>query len=410
MKSIKYIIAIVFVTITFVVTAQQQLNQYLVIAAENNPGLKARFNDYLASLERVPQVRALPDPQVSFGYFIQPVETRNGTQQFRISANQVFPWFGIQGARGNVAAQAAKTRFEVFQESKVKLFHDVRSTYYNLYFTKKAISILDENIEILKSFQQLALIKVEAGKVSAVDEYRIEMDLNDLNNQQILLADNFMVQSVQFQNLVNDTIDRPLIVPDNLWETGFEISKNQLLDSIQMLNHQLLKIDYEKELLGLKKEVDKLEDRPGFSVGIDYINIGKGDNNLSGKDAIIFPKIGFSIPIFRKKYPAIVKEVALLESAKEFEKLDKNNWLENIFEMSYKNYKDADRRLTLYGNQTDLAIKSLRILETEYTTSNANFEELLRIEKQLLSYKLELEKAKADKQAAMSFVNYLMGK
>lgn len=410
MKSIKYIIAIVFVTITFVVTAQEQLNQYLVIAAENNPGLKARFNDYLASLERVPQVRALPDPQVSFGYFIQPVETRNGPQQFRISANQVFPWFGTQGAKGDVATQAAKTKFEVFQESKAKLFHNVKSTYYNLYFTKKAISILDENIEILKSFQQLALIKVEAGKVSAVDEYRIEMELNDLNNQQILLADNFMVQSVQFQNLVNDTIDRPLIVPDNLWETGFEISKTQLFDSIQMLNHQLLKIDYEKELLVLKKEVDKLEDRPGFSVGIDYINIGKGDNNLSGKDAIIFPKIGFSIPIFRKKYHAIVKEVALLESAKEFEKLDKNNWLENIFEMSYKNYKDADRRLTLYRNQTDLAIKSLRILETEYTTSNANFEELLRIEKQLLSYKLELEKAKADKQAAMSFVNYLMGK
>ena len=99
-----------------------------------------------------------------------------------------------------------------------------------------------------------------------------------------------------------------------------------------------------------------------------------------------------------------------MESAKEFEKLDKNNWLENIFEMSYKNYNDADMRLTLYRNQTDLAAKSLRILETEYTTSNVNFEELLRIEKLLLSYNLELEKAKADKQAAMSFINYLMGK
>jgi cobalt-zinc-cadmium efflux system outer membrane protein len=191
MRAIKYIIVVVFVAITFVVTGQEQLNQYLVIAAENNPGLKARFNDYLASLERVPQVRGLPDPQVSFGYFIQPVETRNGPQQFRISANQVFPWFGSQGAKGDVATQAAKTKFEVFQESKAKLFNDVRSTYYNLYFTKKAMLILDENIEILKSFQQLALIKVEAGKVSAVDEYRIEMDLNDLENQQLFFIIDF---------------------------------------------------------------------------------------------------------------------------------------------------------------------------------------------------------------------------
>lgn len=410
MKAIKYFIALVFVAVTFAVTAQEQLAQYQRIAAENNPGLKASFNAYLASLEKVPQVRALPDPQVSFGYFIQPVETRNGPQQFRISANQVFPWFGIQGAKGDLAAQAAKTKFEVFQESKARLFNEVRTTYYNLYFTKKAMAILEENIEILESFQKLAIIKVESGKVSAVDEYRIEMDLNDLHNQQILLADNFMVQAVQFQNLVNDTIERPLIIPDNLWETGFDLSKSQLLDSIQSLNHQLLKIDYEKELLEYKKEVDKLEDRPGFSVGIDYINIGKGDNNLSGKDAIVFPKVGFSIPIFRKKYRAIVKEVALLQSAKEFEKQDKSNWLENIFEMTYKNYNDADRRLNLYRKQSNLASKSLRILETEYTTSSANFEELLRIERQLLRYLLELEKAKADKQAAISFINYLMGK
>lgn len=411
MKNYKIRIGILFLLITSMVSAQQaDLDNYMKIAAENNPGLKARFNDYLASLERVPQVRSLPDPQVAFGYFIQPVETRNGPQQFSISVNQVFPWFGVQGAKGDVAAQAAKTKYEVFQESKASLFHEVRSTYYNLYFTKKAMAILDENIEILQSFQQLALIKVEAGLVSAVDEYRIEMDLNDLKNQQILLADNFLVQSVQFQNLVNDTIDRPLLLPDNLWETSFAIPKKQLLDSIQTLNHQLLKIDYEKELLVLKKEVDRLEDRPGFSVGVDYINIGKGENNLSGKDAFMFPKIGFSIPIFRKKYQAIVQEVALLEAAKDFEKEDKNNWLENIFEMSYKNYKDANRRLKLFRNQTDLAAKSLKILETEYTTSNANFEELLRIEKQLLSYKLELEKAKADKQAAISFVNYLMGK
>jgi outer membrane protein TolC len=272
------------------------------------------------------------------------------------------------------------------------------------------MAILDENIEILESFEKLALVKVEAGKVSAVDEFRIQMDLNDLKNQQLLLADNFMVQVLQFQNLVNDTINRPLVLPDNLWETGFELNKKQLLDSIQTLNHQLLQIDYEKELLVLKKEVDKLEDRPGFSVGIDYINIGKGDNNLSGKDAFVFPKIGFSIPIFRKKYHAIVKEVALLESVKDFEKQDKNNWLENIFEMSYKNYKDADRRLELFRTQSELAEKSLKILETEYTTSNLNFEELLRMERQLLKYDLELEKAKADKQAAVSFINYLMGK
>ena len=64
---------------------QGQLDEYLRIAAEQNPSLKAKYNMYLASLERVNQQDALPDPTVSFGYFISPVETRVGQQRMKLS-------------------------------------------------------------------------------------------------------------------------------------------------------------------------------------------------------------------------------------------------------------------------------------------------------------------------------------
>jgi len=70
---------------------------------------------------------------------------------------------------------------------------------------------------------------------------------------------------------------------------------------------------------------------------------------------------------------------------------------------------DGKRRIILNERQADLARKSLKLLETEYLTSSKNFEEILRMERKLLKYELELEKARADKQAAISFMNYLMG-
>ena len=71
MKNYKILIGILFLLITSVVSAQQDdLDNYLKIAAENNPGLKAKFNDYMAALEVAPQVRTLPDPQLAFAYFI----------------------------------------------------------------------------------------------------------------------------------------------------------------------------------------------------------------------------------------------------------------------------------------------------------------------------------------------------
>ncbi|MCK4992346.1 MAG: transporter, partial [Bacteroidales bacterium] len=105
-------------------SAQEQLEHYLVIAAENNPGLRAKFSEYMAALEVAPQVKALPDPQVAFAYFISPVETRVGPQQFKFSASQMFPWFGTLQAKEDVANQSAKAKYEVFLESKSRLFNE----------------------------------------------------------------------------------------------------------------------------------------------------------------------------------------------------------------------------------------------------------------------------------------------
>lgn len=393
---------------SFPVRAQDILDGYLISAAENNPGLKTKFNEYLAALEVAPQVRALPDPQLAFGYFIQPVQTRVGPQEFRISASQMFPWFGTLKARENVAIQTAKSKYEAFEETKSKLFDEVRGTYYNLYYNQKAIVIVGENIEILQTFQKLAYIKVEAGKVSTVDEYRIEMEIGDLENKLALLKDQRQSLTVAFSNLLNSNIEK-VMLPDTLWNISPELTKQALLDSILMKNHLILGIELQSEALKFREEVARKTGSPDFSIGLDYIIVGKGEDNMSGQDAFMFPKIGISIPLYRNKYKSMVKEVAYLQTAKTNEKLNKENMLETLFENTWKEILDADRRLLLYEKQLELADKSIQLLEVEYTTANSNFEEILRMERKQLFYALELEKARTDKQAAVSFIDYLMG-
>jgi outer membrane protein TolC len=388
--------------------AQEILDKYLAMAAENSPLLKAKFKDYLAALETVPQVGALPDPQLAFGYFIQPVQTRVGPQEFRISATQMFPWFGTLNARENAAIQNAKAKYELFEESKAKLFDEVRGTYYNLYFNQKAVSILGENIEILQRFQKLAVIKVETGKVSSVDEFRIEMEMGDLENQLALLRDKHQYLLVAFNNLLNDDLTH-VSLPDTLWNSAPALSRQAILDSIRSGNHQLLGLELQREALSYKQEVAKKSGYPDFSLGLDYIFVGKGENNLSGEDAFMFPRIGISIPLYRNKYRSMIKEAAYMETAKDLEKQDKLNMLETLVEKSWNELQDAGRRIMLYHKQLDLAERSINLLEVEYATADKNFEEVLRMERKQLFYALELERARADKQAAVSFMDYLMG-
>ncbi len=409
MKKYIYIIGLLLLLIPLRASAQQELESYLLIAAENNPGLRAKFNDYMAALEVAPQVNTLPDPQAAFAYFISPVETRVGPQQFKFSASQLFPWFGTLETKGNVANQAAKAKYEVFLEARSNLFNEVRSTYFNIYFNQRSIKITRENLGILGSFQKLTNIKVEAGQVSAVDAYRIEMEIGDLENRLALMIDQSNVLDVMFNNLLNTEDDLEVQIPSILWSNDLPIGKEQIMDTIRSNNHQLLVLSLQQEVLSFRKELAQKQGKPNFSIGFEYTVIGQGSDNLAGTDAFAFPKIGISIPLYRSKYRAMVNEVVYLQEAKESEKSDKENLLETILENVWKEYLDSGRRIGLYKNQLHFADESLRLLETEYSTGNKNFEEILRMERKFLNYGLELEKARTDKQAAISFINYLMG-
>ena len=393
---------------------QETLSQYLEIAATNNPGLKARFSEYMASLEAVPQVGALPDPQLAFGYFIQPVETRNGPQRARISLSQMFPWFGTLGAREEVAISQSKAKYEAFEEYRSNLYFEVKATYYDLYFIKKGIDITIENVGILKTFRNLALIKIEAGKASGVDELRVEMEVADLENRLALLKDSWSLHSVKFNNLINVDESSSIEIPETLWDIDFPYSRQAALDSLRLRNHQVLSFDFMLESFQNRELLAKKAGLPNMSVGIDYITIGKSDNTMidaskNGQDAILFPKIGITIPLYRKKYSAMVNEAIYMQEATIGKKEAKINTLEVLFERSYFEYLDAQRRIGLYQKQRNFAEKAISILETEYATNGKDFEEILRMEKRLLTYALELEKAYTDKQASIAFINYLMG-
>ncbi len=106
----------------------------------------------------------------------------------------------------------------------------------------------------------------------------------------------------------------------------------------------------------------------------------------------------------------MVKEAVLLQQVVSYMKENKINVLKTLFENINKDYNDASRRKILYTHQTGLAKRALQLLETEYATNNKNFEEILRMQCKVLLYALELEKARTDKNAAVSFTRYLMGR
>ena len=159
---------VILLVLTLSVKASQQtsdandlhkLEDYLRYASLNNAELKAKFQQWKAALEQIPQAKALDDPKFTYSYFIEEVETRVGPQQQKFGIMQVFPWFGKIQARTDVAAakaQAAKQRYEA---TKLKLFRQVKVVFYEFAYLATATNIAKSNLELLQHFEEVARTK-----------------------------------------------------------------------------------------------------------------------------------------------------------------------------------------------------------------------------------------------------------
>ena len=393
--------------------SKDPLDMYLKIAMQHNPDLKSIFNQYMAILERMPQAKSLPDPTLMFNVFASPVETRVGAQNAGISINQAFPWFGKLKSQEEAVAFLAKSKFEAFEDAKNRLMFDVKSTYYDYYVLAAAIRILEENITLLKSLREMANVRIESNQGSAVDFLRAEIEIDQLNTQLLYLMDSKLPLQAKFKELLNTEMLQDLRIPDSLNAQFLLASKQVLRDSVLAQNPQLRALDYKLNSVDSKIEVARKAGLPSFNVGVAYTNISPRtdlDVPNNGKDALILPQIGVKLPLYRSKYRAMVKEQELMKNSISFEKENRENELETLLEKSWRDYTDANRRVDLYKRLLGYAEQSLEILITEYTTAGADFEEVLRMEKQLLNFALELEKSLADQNTYVAFINYLTAK
>lgn len=398
---------------TSVVSAQEPVQEYMQMAGENNPELKASFNEYMAAMEQVPQVGALPNPTLAFGIFLQPVETRLGAQRFNTSVSQMFPWFGTLSAKKDVATQMAKAKYEDFNDTKLKLYRDVGTTYNELYYLEKAITITKENLDILSSFKELARVNFEGGRTGFVSVLRVEMDEQEMKDKLSLLQDKKLPLKAKFTSLLNTDLSEPVSFPDSLQIKTLLYDKETLIDSVMNNSPRLKKLDHEVEAMTNQEEVAKKMGLPDINLGVNYINMApRTDMDLpdNGKDALVFPQVGVSIPLYRGKYKAMRREASLKKEAASLRKEDMTNTLKTNVESLYQQYRDALRRVELNAHLADISSRSRDLLQTEFTNGQMDFEELLRMERKVLGYRLEEVRARVDLNNIVYNINYLMGK
>jgi outer membrane protein TolC len=373
----------------------QDLSDYFELASENNPGLKAKYFQFEAALQKVAQGSSLPDPNLSFGYFIAPTETRVGPQIAKFSLTQMFPWFGTLSAQETVLSLRAEAMYKDFLDERNKLFYNVSAAYYPIYEVKKLKQIEMDNIAILASYKEVATLRYENAMGSMVDVLRVDIMLNDAETNLSILDQQELPLISQFNALLNRPSSETITVNDTLIPSM--LATDYQKDSLLLLNPKLAGLNLKIKASEASEEVAIKKGLPKMGVGLDYVIVGERpdvDFSDNGKDAFA-AMVSVSIPIFRSQYKAAQQEAQLMQQSYALQKEDLSNRLLSSYDMAwFKAQKEAEY-IQLYEKQSQESSQSLNLLFTSYANSGKDFEEVLRMEQQLLRYqKLKVESIK----------------
>ncbi len=454
----------------WVLAQSDSLASYLEIAARNNPVVLQRFYEYQAALQKVPQVGSLPDPELSIGVFLKPMELVSGNQTAEIKLMQMFPWFGTLKSAKDEMSLMANAKYESFRDAKLQVTYDVQNTWYEIYKINQELRISEKNLQILKTIERLALVSFRTsgvsngstssgsmgsgntlqsqspagstpgmkgmpagntsvppsvpGSTSSVqgnnmgsssggtglsDLYLIQIEIGDLENNIALLNSKKRTATAKFNSYLNRHPESAVAVTDTLRTDTLDISLTTISDSIMNKNPMLGMLRFEQQSLDARKKMVTRMGYPMVGLGVNYSPVNKSEMSASpmnGTD-MIMPMVSATLPVYRRKYRAMQTEADLMKSSVAENYAATANSLQTEYYQAVQFFQDAKRRISLYSNQFQLAQKSLDIMLKSFSSTGSTLTDILRIQQQTLDYELKQVEAVADYNTSIAWLKRL---
>ncbi|MFK7748496.1 MAG: TolC family protein [Kordia sp.] len=366
----------------------QSLENFLAEAEKNSSEILAKQLQYESALEKVNEVGSLPNTQLGLGVFAQAVETRVGPQRARFSASQKLPWFGTLSAKKENAKLLATAKESEIDFLKQQLSLNVKLAYYELYTLQQKYTITQQHLEILDTYEKLALNELENNRTDMVDVLNIKMKKNVLHQQFQTISEDIQSRKVQFNLLLNRPINDEILVLDSLqiqekslFTTNETIENNPKLQQLNAMENALLQSEI----------VAKKEGNPSIGFGLDYVLVAERSGISlpdNGKD-IIMPMVTVSIPLFNKKHVSKQKQLQLEQEAIVHKKTTVKNQLLIAFEQAKNKLKNAKESIATQEENIVQADQAKEVILAAYQTAKMDFEQLLAIDQLKLGFELQ---------------------
>ena len=392
------------------------LDALLRYAMRHSPALEADYQRWRAALQRVPQARSLPEPQLSLSLLIDEIDRSADYMGERYALSQAFPWFGKLALRGDMAVAEAQVEARRFEATRLALAERVTAAWFEYAWLHQAAETANENRVLLARLEGVARARYRVGEVSQADVNRAQVELGRIDEQWRSLRDRLLPAAAALNAVLGRPAHTRLPVPlapsRQPLEALPEREPSEWLALARAGNPELAAGRHETEREAHGIELARREYYPEFMLGLEYERGGSGRMARmdGGGSDMVAGMVSFSVPIRRSRYDAGLAEARARHTAASRAVASREFGLEAELQGALFDYRDGVRKLELYGGTLlPKARQSLATTEAAYRTGEAGFADLVDAQRVLLEFALAHERAAVDRALALARINTLVG-
>ncbi len=307
--------------------AHQRLRDFIVLALDRNPDIKASEETARSKVERIRQVTALPDPFLNMKILPEPVRTAEGDNFFIMGVSQKLPVPEKLDRAGRVALEETRIALQQLQATRLRVIADVKRAYFQLYVVDRSIDVTQANKDLMHGLIDVARSQVAVGRRSQDDVLRALVELSNLEAELITLRQRRATIVARLNEVLDRQPQTEIDTPDEFGIRDADLAIDDLMVKAADANPDLKRFKHQIERDRESLELAKLAYWPDFALGFEWIKMESRDAfrptpnpntgvrpigsrmSQDGSDnwAITF---GFSLPIWYGKIKGGIEEAS----------------------------------------------------------------------------------------------------
>jgi outer membrane protein TolC len=241
-----------------------------------NPTLTQMVAAWQAVSARYPQVTSLEDPNLGLGLAPASIGSNNVEFGYRVEVMQKIPFPGKLGLRGQSAQAEASAAGRDVDDVRLQLIESARNAFYEYYLVYRAITVNEDNLELLNRARKSAEARVTTGqgKVSLQEVLQIDVEIGRQRERGLNLERMKKVAVARINTLMHLPPGAPLPPPPTRLPPAPELLAAEVLRAAAVANRPDVRaitdrLAADQAMLALAHR----EYYPDFEVGLAYDTI-----------------------------------------------------------------------------------------------------------------------------------------